>query len=125
MYFGITIERQPIEDRFILSIRRCFKHFSEQAFLQDLAEVKWHFIALIPSVDVAVQFVIDHFLSIINRHAPLRKFRVKNRNTPWFTRELSDLIHDRNKQWSLARKSNTSHDWLLFRVLRNKCSALY
>jgi len=80
-----------------------------------------HFTALIPSVDVAVQFFIDHFLSIINRHTPLRTFRVKNRNTPWFTRELSDLIHDGNKQWSLARKSNTTDDWLLFPVLRNKC----
>ncbi|KAF3838781.1 hypothetical protein F7725_010549 [Dissostichus mawsoni] len=40
----------------LIVLRRCFKQFSEQAFLHDLAEVKWHFIALIPSVDVAVQF---------------------------------------------------------------------
>ena len=48
----------------LIVLRRCFKHFSEQAFLHDLAEVKWHFIALIPSIDVAVHFFI--IIIIIN-----------------------------------------------------------
>lgn len=105
-------------------LRRCFKHFSEQAFLHDLAEVDWSRIALIPSVDDAIYFFQLQFLRIINKHAPSRRVRIKNRVNPWFSRELADFIHARNKQWSLARKSNAVNDWLLFRSLRNKCTAL-
>ena len=104
--------------------RRCLKHFSEQAFLHDLALVDWFRITSIPSVEDAFCFFHDHFLRLINKHAPLKKLRIKNRTNPWFSRELADLLHKRNKQWSLARRSQTAENWLSFRVLRNKCKAL-
>ena len=37
-------------------VRRCFKHFSEQAFLSDLANLNWEAICLIGSIDDAVSF---------------------------------------------------------------------
>ena len=105
-------------------IRRCFKHFSEQAFLHDLAAVDWFRMSLIPSMDEAFRFFHEQFLYLMNKHAPLKKIRIKNRANPWFSRDLADLIHVRNRQWSLARKSKSGNDWLLFRVLRNKCTVL-
>ena len=105
-------------------IRRCFKHFSEQAFLHDLAQMDWSHVSLIPSVDESFTYFLDLFSLVANKHAPLKKVRIKNRSNPWFSRILGDLIFDRNKQWALARKTNATNDWLLFRVLRNKCSAL-
>ena len=112
------------KNKCLLVLKRCFKHFSEQAFLHDLAEVEWSRLALIPSISDAVSFFQHQILALINKHAPLRKFRIKDRSNPWFSRELSDAIHARNKQWSLARKSKSDKDWLLFRSLRNKCTHL-
>jgi hypothetical protein len=37
--------------RHIITVKRSVKHFSEQAFLIDLARVSWKDIDLIPSVD--------------------------------------------------------------------------
>lgn len=105
-------------------LRRSFKHFSEQAFIHDLVEVDWSRFALIPSISDAVPLFQHQFLACINKHAPLRKVRIKDRSNPWFSSELSDAIHARNKQWSMARKSKSAKDWLLFRSLRNKCNHL-
>ena len=105
-------------------IRRCFKHFSEQAFLHDLALLDWSHISLIPSVDESFSYFLNLFSSVANKHAPLKKIRIKNRTNPWFSRDLADLIHERNKKWALARRTQSSNDWLCFRILRNKCSAL-
>ncbi|KAI4830607.1 hypothetical protein KUCAC02_002226 [Chaenocephalus aceratus] len=58
-------------------------------------------------------------MKIIDRHAPLRKFRVKGRNNPWFSAELSSLLHERNNAWAKARKSGSEVEWLRFRQLRN------
>lgn len=105
-------------------LRRNFKHFSEQAFIHDLAGAQWSHFALFPSITDAVALFQHQLLACINKHAPLKKVRIKDRSNPWFSRELSDVIHARNKQWSLARKYKSATDWQLFRSLRNKCTSL-
>lgn len=101
-------------------LSRCFKHFSDQAFLHDLARLNWDRLKLIPTVDDAVEFFQHHLLAVANKHAPIRKVRCKNGENPWFTKELADLIYARNKQWALARKSKSEVDWELFRNRRNR-----
>ncbi len=59
---------------------------------------------------------------IINRHAPFKKFRVKGRDNPWFSEDLSVLIRERDVVWAKARQSDLSSDWICFRQLRNKCT---
>ena len=48
---GSAVKRPPI-----ITVKRSLKHFSEQAFLIDLAEVSWKDIDLIPSVEDAWVF---------------------------------------------------------------------
>ena len=36
------------------------------------------------------------FLSIVNKHAPLRTMRVRTRSSPWITSELKKRMHDRD-----------------------------
>ena len=55
----------------------------------------------------------------------MRKFRIKGRDSPWFTAELPGVLHERNAVWAKARRSGTEADCLLFRQLRNKCTSLF
>lgn len=75
-------------------------------------------------MSIAWQYFHTLFLKIVNRHAPVRTFRVKGRDNPWFSNELSELLHERNLAWAIARKSDIDKDWVAFRKLRNKCTAL-
>lgn len=57
-------------------------------------------------------------------HAPLRKFRGKGRNNPWFSPELSILQKARDDAWAEARNSKSQGDWLVFKQLRNHFTSL-
>ena len=101
-----------------------FKYFSEQAFLHDLYLCDWAKVGKMPDPDMALSFFKSLFLEITNKHAPLRKYKVKCRVNPWFTDHLSDKIHERNVAWATARKSKSQFDWIHLRFLRNKCMSL-
>ncbi len=64
----------------------------------------------------------EGFTNIINKYAPLKKYRVKGRNNAWFSPDLANILHERNVAWAKARKSNQNSDWLVFRQLRNACT---
>lgn len=94
------------------------------------------FTAEISDVQVALQSFTDVFcvlqktsvsvfflISCVDKHAPFKRLRIKDRTVPWFSNELSILFTDRNKAWSRARHSGDPHHWLSFRQLRNKCTS--
>ncbi len=73
-------------------------------------------------MDCAWDYFHNGFMSIINKHAPLKKHRVKHRENPWFSAALYDLIEERDVAWAKARQTHLDSDWLHFRQLRNKCT---
>ena len=72
-------------------VKRDLKHFSEQGFFHDLFYFNWEKINLIPDVDCAWDFFYEGFNSIINKHAPLKKYTVKGRNNAVRTRLIRSL----------------------------------
>ena len=62
------------------------------------------------------------FSDIVNKHAPIKKMRIKNRFSPWFNRDLAELLHLKNSICRKARHTHTQADWLSFRQRRNKCT---
>ena len=75
----------------LITVKRSLKHFSEQAFLIDLVRVSWKDIDLILSVEDAWLFFKNAFLTILNKHAPFKQCRTRNRYSPWFTPDLTAL----------------------------------
>ncbi len=104
--------------------KRDTKHFSEQGYRHDLNFADWSRVSIIPDVELAWSYFADLLMSIIDKHAPYKRYRVRGRENPWFSEELANLIHERNYYWAKARKSNTVALWTTFRCLRNKCTAL-
>ena len=49
----------------------------------------------------------ENLMSAIDKHVPLRSRRVKNRKSPWKTKELRQKIGHRD---SLKKKANLSND---------------
>ena len=59
-------------------------------------------------------------INIINKHAPLKTYRVKSRSSPWITRDIISLMHRRDCIYDKAKM--TKNDELLkqYKILRNK-----
>uniref|UniRef100_A0AAZ3NRP2 Reverse transcriptase domain-containing protein n=1 Tax=Oncorhynchus tshawytscha TaxID=74940 RepID=A0AAZ3NRP2_ONCTS len=111
---GSAVKRPPL-----ITIKRSLKNFSEQAFLIDLAGVSWKDIDLILSVEDAWIFFLNAFLTILNKHAPFKKFRTRNRYSPWFSPDLTALNQHKNILWRSALASNSPRDMQLFKEARN------
>jgi hypothetical protein len=106
--YGSAVKRPPL-----INVKRSLKHLCEQAFLIDLARVSWKHIDLIPSVEDAWSFFKNNFLTILNKHAPLKKCRTKNRYSPWFTPDLTALNQHKNILWRTILASNSPRDMQL------------
>ena len=102
--------------------RRNTKQFVEESFLADLSHSNISQTTECHTPETALNFFAETFVSILDNHAPHKKLRVKDRTTPWLTKELLTLFRERNTAWALARKSGNPLHWSLFRQLRNKCT---
>lgn len=105
-----------------ITVKRDMKHFSEQGFLHDLFYTDWEKMYAIADVDNAWDYFYEAFYSLVNKHAPFKKYRVNGRRNPWFTPDLSALLHERDLAWAKAKKSKLNTDWQDFRHLRNSCT---
>jgi hypothetical protein len=65
--YGSSVKRPPL-----ITVKCSLKHFCEQVFLIDLAQVSWKDIDLIQSVEDACSFFQSNFFTILNKHAELR-----------------------------------------------------
>lgn len=70
---------------------------------------------------IAKIFFIDTFNKTIDRHAPKREIRMKNRFNPWVSAEITHQIRDRESGWKRLKKTKLSEDWIHFRQKHNKC----
>ena len=84
-----------IKTSFSTVIKRNLKHFNEHSFLTDLYQSNIHLTTQFSELQPALEFFTNSFITTVNRHAPLKKFRIKDRSTPWFSQELSALFKQR------------------------------
>ena len=68
-----------------------------------------------------VKDMIDNITICIDRLCPLKKFRVRCSDKPWFTNELLEQIKDKDRALKKAKKTGKSEDWKVARRLRNDC----
>ena len=54
-------------------------------------------------------FFFDMFSGIV------MEVRIKNRFSPWFNRDLAELLHLKNGIWRKAWHKHTQADWVSFR----------
>ena len=60
--------------------------------------------AYIPDPELALRYFSTTFNSIIHKHVPIKRVRVKNRSNPWFPNDLSNELYNRDKTWQQARE---------------------
>ena len=53
----------------------------------------------------------EKFLEVLERHAPVRKRKVRNRQCPFLDQEIKELMDERDQVHRVARESGTVMDW--------------
>ena len=106
-------------------VYRCFKHFNEQSFLLDLSLIPFNYVYNIDDPDLAFSYFIKSFLTIANKHAPLKEKRVRQQTLPpWFTPEIKKAMFTRDtfkkqKQFEEYKKARNRVNNLVRQAKRN------
>ncbi|CAH1245976.1 ANTXR1 [Branchiostoma lanceolatum] len=104
---------------------RIFKRFDEEQFKKDLARVPWSTVAVFDSVQDMWSAWKSLFESVCNKHAPVKKFRVKGTDCPpWLSQDVRELMSLRDQARYTAEKTQRPTDWETYKKLRNHTKRL-
>ena len=101
---------------------RYFKNFNKEAFLYDIKHTDWH----IGFNDVNELWLTwkTKFQESLDKHAPMRTKKARNKPSPWLTKELKQAMFSRDNIKKKALQSNSPSDWLCYKQERNRVNHL-
>ena len=70
------------------------------------------------------QHLTENFISVVEKHAPLKKKIIRGNQAPFVNRELRKAIYTRSRQRNKYCKNPTSENELRHKQQRNKCVSL-
>ena len=91
-------------------------------FQTDLKNLPWGNVNGIENVNDQWELWKSMFLSVVDRHVPLKRKRIKNKPCPWLTFEIKKLLIKRDQLKRLAVKVNTQFNWNNYKNARNNCN---
>ena len=103
---------------------RSYKKHNKEKFCSDLKEMPWNEIDSVGCIDVAATHWESLFNRVAEKHAPIKKQRVKGFKTPWVTNEVLQLELERNYHQTKGRKTRSQYHWQMYRKLRNHINRL-
>ena len=99
---------------------RNFKHFDESKFKMDLINAPWPCIDNFQDVNRALAAWTKVFLSVVDKHAPCRTRRIRNKPSPWLNPNI--LMFKRDWLKKKATKAGMLEDWMAYKASRNLCN---
>ena len=102
---------------------RQFKNFDSDAFIEDIKETPFHFASLMDDPNEMWDVWKSLLLEVINKHAPMRKRKVKSKSSPWITAELRRKMRKRDFLKNQAVKQNSYQAWNDYKKARNEVNA--
>ena len=98
---------------------RNLKNFDEEAFQSDMNNINFDPIYGIDNPEEACSVFLSLILPVMDKHAPVRKTRIKQKESPWMTPSIFQLIRNRNRLKNKAKKSKKQEDCDNYKKARN------
>ena len=127
----VRLSKEPAEPAKTI-IKRSYKHFNKEQFLEHLSFVDWSNVYRCQDLDDAVETFTNIFNEILDSHAPWVIFQNHKNSKPWITEETLEIMKKRDqakedhKRLSLIDSSSreTKDAWELYKILRNRVTHL-
>ena len=119
-YMAYSIKKPKFKPKMVT--RRDFRRFDSVKFKADMEIAPWGNIYAVDDDDVDNKVTIFENIhrEIIDKHAPMRTFRVTRPATPWLNDEIKKLMDQRDKYKNKFNKDKKAETELLFKDLRNQ-----
>ena len=96
------------------------ENFNKAEFLRDLRMIDWNRVTTHNNANEMWVFWKHLLPSVIEKHAPFRRKRIKNKRSPRITNELLREIRNRGFLKKKAASTNDPSIWKQFKDARNK-----
>ena len=103
---------------------RNFKNFIKAKFIDDIKNTIWPSPNNEDNINIVWKEWKLKMLSILDKHAPSRTKRIRNKPSPWINSELKRELYAKDMLKKKFTKSNSPADWLQFKVKRNAVNQL-
>ena len=103
-------------------VKRLWKNFKKEDFLQDVKNTDWDSIMLLTNVDVANSQFEEKFCHILDKHAPMSTCQIRTKFNNWITHDTKMEMESRNIAWMKARTTGSTEDWDHYKKCRNLCT---
>ena len=100
------------------------KNFNANDYLYDLSQIPWEDVALHDDPNTCYQARTSYFLQVLDRHAPLRRIRIRDYSLPWINGNIKELMRTREFHKKKVVKYNSQMHWAMYKDPRNKVNSL-
>ena len=100
--------------------KRCFKDFEDDLFVADLGNQPWNSISLIDDPNDMLHIWSRLFLEVLDKHAPIRRKRVRNAVSPWLSPHIKRLMFERDVLKKRAITGQSPNKWENYQQARNE-----
>ena len=123
IYCTRKIVRPKVHEHNYITIRS-MKNYSQDIFLNALREVNFPNYSQFDNINEAYDDFIDKTKRVIDQIAPMKQIRVKGNNQDWFDDEIHQAIINRDKSFSIFKKTKLHNDNERYKKACNKVQRL-
>ena len=102
---------------------RNLKNFDVEAFRKDMNDIDFNPVYEINNPEEACSVFLSLIMKVVDKHAPLRKTRIKQKDSPWMTPIILQLIRSRDRLKRKAKRSKETDDWDNYKQARNNVTS--
>ena len=122
-YCTRKITRTKFHDHKYIRIRS-LKNYTQEKYIQTLKEINFPDYTKFNSVNEAYDDLIAKLTEVIDKLAPIKEVRIKNNTQEWFDDEIHSAIQNRDKRFSVFKRSRLCEDKLAFKRAQNNVQNL-
>ena len=121
---AIFVTRKKSKDKFniVESVGRSYLNYNKELFQQQLKDHDWTSLNEITDANSYWNGLVSVVREYLDPMCPLKKIKIKNKDDPWITAELIDLIKDKDRARMIAKRTNRNEDWDRAKRLRNQAT---
>ena len=105
VYVALQLKKACHKSVFITT--RSFKHYNSQAFNNDVALVPWFIVDAFDDVEDKLHAFNSLFNDILDKHVPIKMFKVRGQPNPCVTANILELMKTRDRWRRKLRKLTT------------------
>ena len=98
---------------------RCYKHFIEHDFYEDMNRVNWDDIYYLNDLNSKINSITENIIGLFDVHAPVRTVRLSKPPAPWLTETLKRILDERDKALQKFKRNKNTQNWNNYKQLRN------